>query len=208
MSLHERTLRLIDDLQVANRELVQAYDTTLEGWAKALEMRDKETEGHSRRVADLTLRLARRMGIPEPELVHLRRGVLLHDIGKMGLPDQLLRKTGPLTKDEWVEMRKHPLFAEELLAPIPYLRPAMAIPSGHHEKWDGGGYPRGLKGEQIPLAARIFAIVDVYDALLYDRPYRAAWSYQKVLDYLRDQSGGHFDPQGVEAFLALIMEDA
>ncbi|HEX8992789.1 MAG TPA: GAF domain-containing protein [Anaerolineales bacterium] len=199
-----RTARLLDELQTAGRNLAQAYDTTLEGWAKALELRDKETEGHSRRVTDLTIRLARRLGIPESELIHIRRGVLLHDIGKMGITDQLLRKTGPLTEDEWVEMRKHPSYAYDLLRPISYLHPALDIPYCHHERWNGSGYPRGLKGKRIPLAARIFAVVDVYDALLNDRPYRKAWPRRQVMDYLREQSGISFDPDIVDAFLSLL----
>ncbi len=204
MRLHEQTVELLADLQQANRELSRAYDRTLEGWAKALEMRDKETEGHSRRVTDLTLRLARHMGLSEPALSHIRRGVLLHDIGKMGLSDQLLRKPAPLTEEEWLEMRRHPQYAHDLIHPIKFLRPCLDIPYCHHEKWDGSGYPRGLRGERIPLMARIFAVVDVYDALSSDRPYRAAWPEQKVIEYLREQSGTHFDPQVVEAFLELV----
>jgi PAS domain S-box-containing protein len=199
--------QLFDNLQQTNLELSEAYDTTLEGWARALELRDKETLGHSRRVTDLTLRLARRLGVGESELTHIRRGVLLHDIGKMGVPDVLLKKNGPLTDQEWIEMRKHPQYAYELLHPITYLRPALDIPYSHHEKWDGSGYPRGLKGTHIPLAARIFAVADVYDALSYDRPYRAAWPRQNVLDYLREQSGAHFDPETVEAFLNLLQDN-
>ncbi len=188
----------------ANRELSQAYDTTLEGWSKALELRDKETEGHSRRLFELTLELAREFGISEPELVHIRRGVLLHDIGKMGVSDQILKKTGELSQAELGEMRKHPQYAYDLIYPIAYLRPALDIPYCHHEKWDGSGYPRGLKGEQIPLAARIFAIVDVYDALSHDRPYRLAWPKEKVIEYLNEQSGKNFDPRIVEAFIRLV----
>ncbi|MGE5073825.1 MAG: GAF domain-containing protein, partial [Anaerolineae bacterium] len=198
--------RLFEHLQRSNQELSKAYDTTLEGWARALEMRDKETSGHSRRVTDLTLRLARRLGLPEVELTHIRRGVLLHDIGKMAIPDVLLKKNGPLTDDEWVDMRKHPRYAFDLLYPIAYLRPALEIPYAHHENWDGTGYPRGLSGTEIPLSARMFSVVDVYDALLYDRPYRKAWPRRKVLDYIREQSGIKFDPEIVDAFLALVQE--
>ncbi len=198
--------RLFENLQRSNQEQSKAYDTTLEGWARALEMRDKETLGHSRRVTDLTLRLARRLGIPEGELTHIRRGVLLHDIGKMGIPDLLLKKTGPLSEEEWVDMRKHPEYAYDLLHPIAYLRPALEIPYAHHENWDGTGYPRGLKGQEIPLSARIFTIVDVYDALLYDRPYRKAWPRHRVLEFLREQSGTKFDPEIAEAFLGLMQE--
>ena len=206
MRLHEQTEGLLNDLEVANRNLSKAYDSTLEGWAKALELRDKETEGHSRRVVDLTLNLAQKLGISEPELTYLRRGILLHDIGKMGVSDQLLRKTTSLTDDEWIEMRKHPKFAYDLLSPIIYLRPSLDIPYCHHERWDGTGYPRNLKEKQIPLGARIFAIVDVYDALISVRPYRAAWPRGKVLSYLREQSGKHFDPQVVDAFFELLTD--
>ena len=204
MRLHERTQTLLGDLQVANRELFKAYDTTLEGWAKALELRDKETEGHSRRVTDLTLDLARQLGVPETELPHIYRGVLLHDIGKMGITDNILNKTGPLDEDEWVEMRKHPLYAYKLLHPITFLRPALDIPYCHHERWDGSGYPRGLKGEEIPLAARVFAVVDVWDALINDRPYRKAWTEAQTLDYLKEHRGVLFDPQVVDKFLTII----
>jgi len=195
MKLHEQTVQQAE-------EIASAYDLTLEGWAKALELRDKETEGHSRRVTELTLRLAEMFNVPEHELIHIRRGVLLHDIGKMGVPDQILKNAGPLNEDEWGEMRRHPQYAYDLIYPIVYLRPALDIPYCHHEKWDGSGYPRGLKGEQIPLAARIFAVVDVYDALTCDRPYRAAWTKTEALDYLREQSGKHFDPKVVEAFFS------
>lgn len=198
---------LFENLQRSNQELIQAYDTTLEGWARALELRDRETEGHTRRVTDLTMRLARYMGVPESELANIYRGVLLHDIGKMGVPDHILKKTGPLNEYEWEEMRLHPQYAYDLLSPIPFLRPALDIPYCHHEHWDGGGYPRGLKGEQIPLAARIFAIVDIWDALLSDRPYRPAWPRQKVIEYLKEISGKVLDPHVVEAFLSMIAEE-
>jgi putative nucleotidyltransferase with HDIG domain len=194
---------LFDSLQRANRELAAAYDTTLEGWSKALDLRDEETEGHTLRVTTLTVELARRLGIPDRDLVHIRRGALLHDIGKMGIPDHILRKPGPLTDDEWVLMRKHPVYAYDLLAAIPYLRPALDIPYSHHEKWDGLGYPRGLKGDAIPLAARIFAVVDVWDALTSDRPYRAAWPREQALVHIREQAGKHFEPAVVEAFLEI-----
>ena len=198
--------RLYEDLQQSNLELTLAYDTTIEGWSRALDLRDKETEGHSRRVTELTLRLARGMGIGEAELVHIRRGALLHDIGKMGVPDQILLKPGPLTDAEWAIMTKHPVYAHELLAPIAYLRPALDIPHDHHEKWDGSGYPRGLKGDAIPLAARIFAVADVWDALRSDRPYRPTWTKEKALEYIVAESGRHFDPAVVEAFLEILDE--
>ena len=196
---------LFDNLQRANVDLTMAYDATLEGWARALELRDKETEGHSQRVTETTLRLARAMGMDGAALVHVRRGVLLHDIGKMGIPDSILLKPGSLTEEEWEIMRQHPVYAYQMLAPIAYLRPALDIPHSHHEKWDGSGYPEGLKGEQIPLAARVFALVDVWDALRSDRPYREAWSEERALDYIREQAGKHFDPQVVEVFLELVM---
>ncbi len=156
---------LFNDLQRSNRELVLAYDTTIEGWSRALDLRDKETEGHSKRVTEMVLTLARSLQVAEADLPHVRRGALLHDIGKMGVPDHILLKAGPLTEEEWVVMRMHPVYAYELLSPIAYLQQALDIPYCHHEKWDGSGYPRGLRGEQIPLAARIFALADVYDAL-------------------------------------------
>jgi HD-GYP domain-containing protein (c-di-GMP phosphodiesterase class II) len=184
-----------------------AYDTTLEGWSKALDLRDKETEGHTQRVVDMTLRIAQTLGISDEELTHFRRGALLHDIGKMGIPDSILLKPGPLTDEEWEIMKRHPVYAYELLFPITHLRPALDIPYCHHEKWDGSGYPRGLKGEQIPLSARIFAVVDVWDALTSDRPYRNAWTSKKTLEYIREQSGKHFDPQIVDTFMSLIKNE-
>ncbi len=196
--------QLFENLQHTNQELSLAYDTTLEGWGKALELRDKETQGHTRRVTDLTLELAQQMGIPETELLNIRRGALLHDIGKMGVPDNILHKKGPLTKKESTEMRKHPQYAYDLLSPITYLRSAIDIAYCHHEWWDGSGYPRGLKGEAIPLAARIFAIIDVWDALLSDRPYRPAWSGKKTLKYIKSLSDKQFDSRVVEAFCKMI----
>jgi putative nucleotidyltransferase with HDIG domain len=196
--------QLFDELQRSNFDLALAYDTTLEGWSRALDLRDRETEGHTQRVAEMTLRLARALGVADSELAHIRRGALLHDIGKMGVPDQILLKPGRLTDDEWVTMRSHPVYAFEMLSPIAYLRPALEIPYCHHEKWDGTGYPRGLKGAQIPLSARIFAVVDVWDALKSDRPYRAGWPDEDVLAYLREQSGKHFDPLAVSEFLRMV----
>lgn len=193
--------RLFEGLQRANLDLVLAYDATIEGWSRALDLRDKETEGHTLRVTEMTERLARAAGLSDEELVQVRRGALLHDIGKMGVPDGILLKPGKLTDDEWVIMRKHPQYAYDLLSPIAYLRPALDIPFCHHEKWDGTGYPRGLKGEQIPLAARLFAVVDVWDALRSDRPYRAGWPEGKVLEHIRSLAGTHFDPQAVDVFL-------
>jgi putative nucleotidyltransferase with HDIG domain len=197
---------LFRDLQKSTDELSRAYDITLAGWAKALELRDKETEGHSRRVTEITVRLARKMGFSEAEITQVRRGALLHDIGKMGIPDAILHKPGPLTEEEWEIMRMHPVYAYELLKEIDFLAPALEIPYSHHERWDGSGYPRGLKGEEIPLSARIFAVVDVWDALLSDRPYRPAWPEEKVLAYLWEQAGTHFDPEVVRLFQELITE--
>lgn len=190
--------------QQANRELQLAYDTTIEGWSRALEFRDQETKGHTNRVTEMTVRLAQALGVQGEELVHLRRGVLLHDIGKMGVPDSILLKAGDLSEREWEIMRLHPIYARDLLEPIEFLRPALDIPYCHHEKWDGSGYPQGLKGEQIPLAARIFAVVDVWDALSSTRPYHAAWPEDRVVDYLCSQAGKHFDPQVVKVFLELL----
>ena len=188
----------------AEENLADAYDTTLEGWARALELRDKETEGHSRRVTEATITVARVMGMSEEDLVHVRRGSILHDIGKMGIPDEILRKRGPLTKDERSVVLKHPITAYNLLKPIAYLEKALDIPYCHHEKWDGSGYPRGLKGGEIPLSARIFAVADVWDALSSDRPYRKAWTKDQVTQYLINEAGKHFDPYVVNQFLALV----
>jgi len=195
---------LVTDLQRSNQELGLAYDATIEGWARALEMRDSEMEGHSRRVVDLTIDLARNMGISDIEMPNIYRGALLHDIGKMGVPDSILQKPGALTDDEWKIMRMHPVYAYEWLSPIEYLRPALDIPYCHHEKWDGTGYPRGLKGEKIPVAARIFSIVDYWEALSSKRPYKEAWSEKKVLAYIEDESGKSFDPKIVEIFLKIF----
>ncbi len=192
---------LFNDLQLSNRELIQAYHATIEGWAHAIDLRDKETIGHTRRVTELTLHLARAMGVEESVLVNMQHGAILHDIGKMGIPDEILFKSGPLTEEEWVEMRKHPIYAYEMLSAIHYLQPALDIPYCHHERWDGSGYPRGLQGEQIPLAARIFAIIDVWDALCTNRRYRPAWDESRVINYIRQQAGKHFDPDVVEAFM-------
>ncbi|HEY0070104.1 MAG TPA: HD domain-containing phosphohydrolase, partial [Chloroflexia bacterium] len=195
---------LFNDLQRSNVELGLAYDRTLEGWSGALDLRDRETEGHTQRVTEMAVRLARVLGVSESALLHLRRGALLHDIGKMGIPDAILLKPGPLTDEEWAIMKRHPVYAYELLAPIEFLRPALDIPYCHHEKWDGTGYPRGLQGEQIPFSARIFAIADVWDALSSDRPYRAAWPQEKVREHIASLSGTHFDPQVVEEFLKMV----
>ena len=194
----------VTESKQAEENLAEAYDTTLEGWAKALELRDKETEGHSRRVTEITLVVARAMGIKEDALMDVRRGAILHDIGKMAIPDEILRKQGSLTKDEREIVNHHPQVAYNLLCKIPYLKKAIEIPYCHHEKWDGTGYPRGLKGEEIPLTARIFAVADVWDALSNDRPYRSAWDRKKVVEYLRDESEKYFDPKIVQIFIELL----
>jgi len=199
-------VRLLSDLRSSNAELVQAYDETINGWSRALDLRDRETEGHSQRVASMTVHLAHLMGVSDSEIVHIRRGALLHDIGKMGIPDGILQKPDKLSDEEWAVMRKHPSYAYEMLSPVKYLLPALDIPYGHHEKWDGSGYPRGLKGELIPLAARVFAVVDVWDALRSDRPYRKALDDAQVYAYIQAQAGSHFDPRVVDCFLSWALK--
>jgi putative nucleotidyltransferase with HDIG domain len=197
--------QLFENMQKSNLELIAAYDATIAGWSRAMDLRDRETEGHTQRVTELTLKMAEKMGTSQKEQVQIRRGALLHDIGKLGVPDHILLKPGTLSEEEWAIMRQHPTHAFEMLSSIAYLRPALDIPYCHHEKWDGSGYPRGLQGEQIPLVARIFAIVDVWDALTSDRPYRKAWSTENVLEYIKEQSGHHFDPEVVDVFLQAIV---
>jgi putative nucleotidyltransferase with HDIG domain len=192
---------LLEGLQQSNINITVAYDSTIEGWSHALDMKDEETEGHSRRVTEMTLRIAEKIGLKNEKLIDVRRGALLHDIGKMGIPDSILLKPGKLTDEEWIIMKQHPVYALDMLYPIDYLRASLDIPYCHHEKWDGTGYPRGLKGEEIPLSARIFAIVDVWDALMSDRPYRPAWAKEKVIEHIRSLSNVQFDPRVVEVFL-------
>lgn len=199
---------LFENIERSRLELMMAYESTLEGWSRALDLRDKETEGHTQRVTLMTVQLAEKMGFEGQKMTGVRRGALLHDIGKMGVPDQILHKPGPLNDEEWVIMKKHPVFAFEMLAPIQYLKEAIEIPYCHHEKWDGTGYPRGLKGEMIPLPARIFAVIDVWDALSSDRPYRKAWTHEKVMAHIQEQSGTHFDPAVVEAFFDLMKDSS
>lgn len=187
-------------------EIVQAYDETLDGWSRAMDFRDKETEGHTLRVTQMTVKIAHSMGFSETQITNIRRGALLHDIGKLAVPDSILYKPDKLTDDEWAIMRKHPEFAYEMLSPIKFLRSALDIPYCHHEKWDGTGYPRRLKGDEIPLAARIFAVVDVWDALRFDRPYRKGWSEEQVREYIYTQAGKHFDSQVADIFLRLLGE--
>ncbi len=195
-----------DRLEAAALELERAYDSTLEGWARALDLRDHETEGHSRRVTELTVRLAELLGLEGDDLIQIRRGALLHDVGKIGIPDHILLKPGKLDPDEWAEMKRHPIYARDLLAPISFLAPAMVIPYYHHERWDGGGYPEGLAGEEIPIAARIFAVIDVWDAITHDRPYHKARTPEDALALIRQESGRHFDPRVVAAFERLAAE--
>lgn len=190
-----------EEIKRYNLELTHAYDATIEGWSRALDLRDRETEGHTLRVTESAEELARLMDFSTTELVHLHRGALLHDIGKMGIPDRILLKPGWLDAEEWEVMRLHPTYAYEWLSPIAFLAPSLDIPYCHHEKWDGSGYPRGLAGEEIPLAARIFTVVDVWDALTSDRPYRTAWPKSQARRYLREQSNIQFDPRVVETFL-------
>ena len=195
-----------EQLEKAHKQLETSYDQTIEGWVKALDFRDQETEGHTRRVTEMTLRLAAKMGMTEEDLTHVRRGALLHDIGKMAVPDKILHKPGKLSEAEWDTMRRHPSFAADWLCQIEYLRPAVDIPLYHHEKWDGSGYPNGLHGEEIPLSARCFAVVDVWDALRSARPYKQAWTDDEALAYIKENSGKHFDPEVVEAFMKLLSE--
>jgi putative nucleotidyltransferase with HDIG domain len=195
--------QLFDDLQDKNRELEEAYQATLEGWVSALDMRDKETEGHTQRVTVLTRRLARAMGVDDSQMIHITRGALLHDIGKMAISDTILLKRGALTEEERELMKQHPVFAYEMLKRIDFLLPAIDIPHYHHEKWDGTGYPDGLKGDEIPFAARIFPVVDVWDALTSNRPYRDGLPQDEVRERIKADSGKHFDPRVVEAFLRM-----
>ena len=199
--------KLLQDLRKSNLELLSAYETTLHGWSKALELRDYGTEGHTLRVMEMTVKLATKLGITDPQLTHIRYGCLLHDIGKIGIPDSILTKAGPLTEEEWEIMRRHPVYAYDILSNIPYLAPSLDIPYYHHEWWNGNGYPQGLKGEQIPLAARIFTIVDVWDGLRENRPYRQGLPENEVVEYLEEQSGIQFDPEIVLAFVDLLIEE-
>ena len=207
LNRYQKLLQERAKLREANAQLLNAYETTIESLSHALDLRDRETEGHSRRVTELTIQLAQALNISEAEITHYRRGALLHDMGKIGVPDSILHKPDTLSDEEWVIMRKHPQLAYDMLYPIEYLHPALDIPYSHHEKWDGSGYPRGLKGEEIPMSARLFAVADVWDALTSDRPYRAAWSEEEALHYIREQSGKHFDPNVVELFFKVVQKN-
>lgn len=201
---HERQLYIVNGaLQRSNSELMQAYDSTIEGWGYALELRDQETQGHTKRVAGMTRQLALAFGLRQDQLIHIVRGAMLHDIGKMAVPDSILLKEGPLTEDERELMQDHSVAAYGMLSHISYLKPALEIPYCHHERWDGTGYPRGLKGAQIPLAARIFAVADTWDALTHERRYHEAWSREKVCDHIKAGAGSHFDPAVVAVFLEM-----
>lgn len=195
-----------ENLQKSDQELALAYETTIEGWVRALDLRDRELAGHTLRVTELTLRLAREMGITDEQLVHIRRGALLHDIGKLGIPDAILHKPGALTTEEWQLMKQHPVLGYTLLSPIPFLHPALDIVYCHHENWDGSGYPRGLKGEEIPLSAQLVSVANVWDALVSDQPYRPHWLKDNALTYIEDRAVKQFDPQVVQAFLTVIGE--
>jgi putative two-component system response regulator len=199
--------KLVDErtnTEETHAQLLAAYEATLDGWARTLDFRDKETEGHSQRLAQLTAQLAIIAGMPQNEIVHIRRGALLHDIGKLAIPDSILLKPGPLNEEEWALMKKHPQYANEMLSSIEYLKPALDIPHCHHEKWDGSGYPRGLKGDAIPLSVRLFAVVDVWYALTSDRPYRAAWTQKEALEHIQNESGKHFEPIVVDLFRKMM----
>jgi putative nucleotidyltransferase with HDIG domain len=197
---------MVSAVKQSNQDLIEAYDLTIQSWATAQELRGQESAGHTKRVTDLTIELARSMGFVEQELAHVRRGAMLHDIGKMAISDSILNKVDKLTEAEWAAIRKHPVYAHQILSPIPFLQPALDIPCCHHERWDGSGYPYAMKGEEIPLIARIFTVIDVWDALTSDRPYRPAWPKAKVVSYIRSARGSHFDPWVVDQFLDMIGE--
>jgi hypothetical protein len=205
--MHLFLLNTLRSERKLSHELEKTYDKTLEGWARALELRDIETAGHCHRVCEITKRLAGRISVTNGDMIEMYRGSLLHDIGKMGIPDSILLKPGKLTSEEFRQMQEHTIYAYDLLVEIPYLTKALDIPYCHHEKWDGSGYPRGLKEKNIPLSARIFSVVDVYDALISDRPYRPAWTEEKALAYIREKSGTEFDPHVVDVFIQLINEE-
>ncbi|MCP4487906.1 MAG: GAF domain-containing protein [Gammaproteobacteria bacterium] len=198
--------QLYDGLVVSKNEIVDAYDATLEGWVRALDLRDHETEGHTQRVTIQTIALAKILGIDEHKFIDYRRGALLHDIGKLGIPDNILLKPGPLSKEEWDIMHRHTIYAKDMLEHIRYLSSSLEIPYCHHEKWDGTGYPQGLSGEEIPLAARIFSVIDVWDALTSDRVYRKAWPVEKARKYIVEQTGRHFDPEIAPIFLSSFVD--
>ncbi len=198
----------LERVKQSEAELTRNYDLTLAAWARVLEYRDKETEGHSRRLVELSTRLARALGMSEEEIVHLRRGALIHDLGKLAIPDDILLKPGALDDVERKIMQQHPIYAKQMLANVTFLHSCIDVAYSHHEQWDGHGYPEGLKGEQIPIKARIFAVVDQWDALSSDRPYRKAWSWEEIITYLQENSGKIYDPQIVKVFLSLLRDEA
>ncbi|WP_353687103.1 HD domain-containing phosphohydrolase [Thermodesulfovibrio sp. 3462-1] len=204
ISIAVENANILSEIQSAKEDLLLAYDQTIEALSFALDLRDKETEGHSQRVTELTVKIAEKFRIKGEKLRYVRWGALLHDIGKLGIPDNILLKPGPLSSEEWEIMKKHPEYGYNMLSRVEYLLPALEILLYHHEKWDGSGYPRGLKGKEIPLSARIFAVVDVWDALTNERPYRPAWSKERALQYIVSQSGIHFDPEVVKIFLEIM----
>jgi len=206
MTDNEPTTLTNQELMQMVKELLKAYNDTLAVWVGALDLHYHEASGHTRHVIELSMQLAKRMGLSDPQVMHIRLGALLHDIGKMGVPDQIVSKSGALDKSEWEIMRRHPQYAYDLLGAIEYLRPALDIPYAHHEWWDGSGYPRGLKGEDIPIAARIFAVVDVWDSLISSRSYRKAWQKDDALEYIGTLSGSQFDPAVVKVFLEMHQE--
>ncbi len=198
--------RNLERARASEAELRKNYDLTLEAWARVMEYRDRETEGHSRRLVALSTQLARALRVSEEEIVQLQRGALLHDIGKIAIPDEILLKPSTLTDEELHIVQKHPVYAREMLAGIPFLQPSISIAYSHHERWDGKGYPEGLQGREIPLLAHLFAVVDNWDALRSERPYRPAWSDQDARDYLKNNSGILFDPEIVDVFLGMIQK--
>lgn len=207
LNRYRRIVEQRDQLEALHQELLISYHKTIEGWSNALDLRDKETEGHTQRVTELCIEFAQTVGVNEADLEFVRMGSLLHDVGKLGVPDAILLKPDKLTEEEWVVMRMHPVYAYQWLSPITFLNKAVDIPYCHHEKWDGSGYPRGLRGEDIPLSARLFAIVDVWDALNSDRPYRSAMPREKVLEHIQEESGKHFDPELVPIFINLVRQE-
>jgi HD-GYP domain-containing protein (c-di-GMP phosphodiesterase class II) len=201
--MNNESIESAENLKMSVLEIVRSYDASLEVWSAALDMRNKEAKGHSRRVMEKALNMAKVVGMSNQELVNIRRGALLHDFGNIAVPESILYKNGELTMEEWLSIHMHPYIAYELLTPIEFLKPALDIPYRHHEHWDGSGYPRGLKGEEIPLAARIFSVVDVYDSLTSDRPYRSAWMKKDAMNYIQDMAGQQFDPMAVELFVMM-----
>jgi HD-GYP domain-containing protein (c-di-GMP phosphodiesterase class II) len=200
---NDNGIEITENLNISISDVLRAYDASLEVWSSALDMRNKEAKGHTHRVMEMAVNMAKLLGMQKEELINIRRGALLHDFGNLAVPESILLKKGELTLEDWLSIHMHPYIAYELLAPIEFLKPALDIPYRHHEHWDGSGYPRGLKGEEIPLAARMFSVVDVYDSMTSDRPYRPAWSKKDAMNYLQDMAGQQFDPSAVELFVMM-----